>query len=189
MSPPMARTTDGERPEPSGLAAEVRAALRDVPDFPRPGVLFKDFTPLLLDPVLSGRVVADVVGRHTGQVDRVVGIEARGFILGAVVAHALGVGFVPVRKTGKLPWTCHTVSYVLEYDSASIQMHADAVGPGDRVLVVDDVLATGGTAAAACDLVRRCGGEVHGVEVVLELGHLQGRDRLGDIPVHALLTD
>lgn len=171
------------------LAQEVRALLRDVPDFPEPGILFKDFTPLLLDPDVTARVAADVAGRHTGRVDRVVGVEARGFILGAVIAQALGVGFVPVRKGGKLPGPCHSVDYDLEYGSASLQLHVDALAPGDQVVVVDDVLATGGTAAAACELVALCGGRVRAVEVVLELGFLSGRERLAGTPVHALLSD
>lgn len=171
-----------------GLAADVRAALRDVPDFPEPGVVFKDVTPLLLDPELSARVVADVVQRHRGAVDLVVGIEARGFILGAVVAHELAVGFVPVRKAGKLPSDRHTVDYELEYGSATIEMHLDAVRPGQRVLVVDDVLASGGTAAAAADLVRRCDGVVVGVDVLIEIPALGGRARLAGTPVHALVS-
>ena len=170
------------------LARDVAASLRDVPDFPEPGVLFKDFTPLLLDAPLRERVVADVVKRHEGSVDVVIGIEARGFILGAVIAHELGVGFVPVRKEGKLPAQAHSVTYSLEYGDATIEMHTDAIHPGERVLIVDDVLATGGTAAAALELVRRCQGEVVGVEVVLELSFLNGRDKLGGAPVHALLA-
>lgn len=171
------------------LAGRVREALREVPDFPRAGVVFKDFTPLLLDHTLSSDVAADVVSRHRGAVDLVLGIEARGFILGSVIAHHLGVGFVPVRKAGKLPSACHSVDYDLEYGSATLQMHVDALTPGDRVLVVDDVLATGGTAAATCDLVTRAGAHVRALEVVLELGALRGRSRLGEVPVHALLTD
>ncbi|NLG23416.1 MAG: adenine phosphoribosyltransferase [Actinomycetales bacterium] len=170
------------------LARDVAARLRDIPDFPEPGVLFKDFTPLLLDVPLRDRVVRDVVGRHDGAVDAVLGIEARGFILGAVIAQELEVGFIPVRKQGKLPAATHAVSYALEYGTATVEIHTDAVQPGQRVLVVDDVLATGGTAAAAVELVRRCGGDVVAVEVVLELGFLQGRSRLDGTAVHALLT-
>lgn len=180
--------TPGDRGAPA-LARDVAESLRSIPDFPEPGVVFKDFTPVLLDAPLRARVVADVVDRHRGRVDAVVGIEARGFILGAVVAHELGVGFVPVRKAGKLPSRTHAVSYDLEYGSATIEMHQDAIRPGQRVLVVDDVLATGGTAAATCDLVQRCGGTVTGIEVVLELAFLEGRSRLGNYPVTALLTE
>lgn len=170
------------------LSDDVAAALRDIPDFPEPGVVFKDFTPLLSDPLLTARVVDDVVVRRRGEADLVVGIEARGFILGAMIAHTLGVGFVPVRKQGKLPSDVHRVDYQLEYGSATVEVHTDAIRPGQRVLVVDDVLATGGTAAAACDLVERCGGTVLAVEVVLELGFLDGRSRLPGRPVTALLT-
>lgn len=171
------------------LATDVRSVLREIPDYPVPGVVFKDFTPLLADPALSARVVHYVAGRHHDQVDRVVGIEARGFILGAAIAHHLGVGFVPVRKADKLPAARHSVDYDLEYGSATLEMHVDAVGRGERVLVVDDVLATGGTAAATCELIGRCGGDVVAVDVVLELTFLHGRDKLPDIPVHALIAD
>lgn len=171
------------------LARDVAASLRDIPDFPQEGVLFKDFTPLLLDVPLRDRVVQDVVGRHTGRVDAVLGIEARGFILGAVIAQGLRVGFVPVRKEGKLPSQTHSVSYSLEYGTATVEMHTDAISPGQRVLIVDDVLATGGTAAAAVELVRRSGAQVAAVEVVLELAFLEGRSKLDGTLVHALLTD
>jgi adenine phosphoribosyltransferase len=174
--------------ERAALEHDVRAALRDVHDFPQPGVVFKDVTPVLLDADLSARVVAEVVGRHHGEVDLVVGIEARGFILGSVVAHELGVGFVPVRKEGKLPADRHTVDYDLEYGSATVEMHIDAVRAGQRVLVYDDVLASGGTAAAAADLVRRCGGQVAGVDVLIEITALAGRDRLDGIPVRSLVA-
>lgn len=177
-----------DRPDPD-VARDVAASLRAIPDFPEPGVVFKDFTPLLLDATLRRRVVDDVVRRRAGSVDLVIGVEARGFILGAVIAHELGVGFAPVRKEGKLPAATRAVSYTLEYGSATIELHADAVRHGQRVLVVDDVLATGGTAAATVDLVRQCGAQVVAVEVVLELGFLHGRERLGGTEVHALLTD
>ncbi|WP_109471243.1 adenine phosphoribosyltransferase [Ornithinimicrobium cavernae] len=183
---PADHVVDGPDPD---LAADVAASLRAIPDFPEPGVVFKDFTPLLLDPALRDRVVADVVRRRAGSADVVIGIEARGFILGSVIAHELGAGFVPVRKQGKLPAQTHSVSYDLEYGTATIEVHTDALRPGQRVLVVDDVLATGGTAAAAVELVRRCDAEVVGVEVVLELGFLHGRQRLGGTDVHALLVD
>lgn len=171
------------------LAADVRSVLREIPDYPIPGVVFKDFTPLLADPALSARVVHHVAGRHHDRVDRVVGIEARGFILGAAIAHHLGVGFVPVRKADKLPAARHSIDYELEYGSATLEMHVDAVGRGERVLVIDDVLATGGTAAATCELIDRCGGEVVAVDVILELTFLHGRDKLPQIPVHALICD
>lgn len=166
----------------------VASRLRDVPDFPKPGVLFKDVTPLLADGAALRAVVRDIATRHTGSVDVVVGVEARGFILAAAVAYELGVGMVPVRKSGKLPGQTLHRSYALEYGAAQIEVHVDAFRPGQRVLVVDDVLATGGTAAAACDLVEDAGAVVTSLEVVLEIGFLHGRDQLGSRQVHAILT-
>ncbi|TYL45323.1 adenine phosphoribosyltransferase [Nocardioides sp. BGMRC 2183] len=171
---------------------EVLARLiRDVPDFPEPGIVFKDITPLLADPVGLEVVVTALaaVGRDQAGVpvvDKVAGMEARGFILAAPVALALGVGFVPVRKPGKLPGETHAVSYALEYGQATLEVAHDAFGPGDRVLLIDDVLATGGTAAATADLVRRCGAEPVGLAVLMELGFLDGRAPMGDLPVTAL---
>ncbi len=165
--------------------------VRDIPDFPEPGIVFKDITPMLADPAGFGAVVAALaeIGRDADgrvAVDKVVGMEARGFILAAPVALALGVGFVPVRKAGKLPHDTHQVAYSLEYGEAVLELHRDAVAPGDRVLLIDDVLATGGTAQATCDLVRRCGGVPAHFAVLMELGFLSGRARLGDVPVTAL---
>jgi adenine phosphoribosyltransferase len=175
------------------LAALIDARVRDVPDFPKPGVLFKDITPLLDDHQAFTAVVqglADVGRAADGStaVDKVVGIEARGFILAAPVALALGVGFVPVRKPGKLPWQTHRISYQLEYGSETVEMHVDALAPGERVLVVDDILATGGTARATAELVRSCGGTAVGLAVLMELSFLHGRDALGSLPVTALRT-
>jgi adenine phosphoribosyltransferase len=166
----------------------VATRLRDVPDFPVPGVTFKDFTPLLSDGPALRAVVQDICGRYAGQVDVVVGIEARGLILGAAVAYELGIGFVPVRKAGKLPGQTHSAEYDLEYGSAVIQVHADAFSGGKKALVMDDVLATGGTAEAACELVERAGASVEAVEVVLELCFLHGRSRLAGRTVHAMLS-
>ncbi|MFI9048954.1 adenine phosphoribosyltransferase [Streptomyces sp. NPDC053427] len=167
--------------------------IEDVPDYPKPGVMFKDITPLLADPAAFGALTdafADLCARH--RVDKVVGLEARGFILAAPVAVRAGVGFVPVRKAGKLPGATLAQAYELEYGTAEIEMHADALAPGDRVLVIDDVLATGGTADASVQLVRRAGAEVAGVAVLLELGFLAGRQRLEPglkgAPVEALIT-
>lgn len=174
--------------DPSDLARLVDARLRDIPDFPEPGVSFKDFTPLLSDPVAFAAVVDEAAARFRGRVDAVVGIEARGFMLGAATAYALGVGFVPVRKAGKLPAATHAASYELEYGKATIEIHADAFAPGTRALVMDDVLATGGTAAAACDLVERLGGIVVAVDVVVEIGALPGREALVGREVRSLLT-
>ncbi len=166
----------------------VASRLRDIPDFPKPGVLFKDFTPLIADGAAFGALVRDIARRYTGTIDVVVGIEARGFILGAAVAHELGLGMVPVRKAGKLPGDVLKESYALEYGTAEIEVHTDAFDPGQRVLVLDDVLATGGTAEATVQLVERAGAEVVAVEVVLELAFLGGRDRLAGRPVNAILT-
>jgi adenine phosphoribosyltransferase len=168
------------------VASVVAAGLRDVPDFPQPGVVFKDITPLLADPRAFATVIEALRERHDGGVDLVAGVEARG--IGAALAHALGVGFVPVRKAGKLPGETVSISYDLEYGSAEIEVHADAFVGGERVLLVDDVLATGGTAAAAWDLLERTGADVVAFECVVELGFLGGRSRMGSRPVGALLV-
>lgn len=165
----------------------------DVPDHPEPGVVFKDITPVLADPaglaaVVAGLATAGAGGGGVSRVDVVVGMEARGFILAAPVALALGAGFVPVRKAGKLPREVHAVSYDLEYGSATLELHRDAVAPGDRVLLVDDVLATGGTARATADLVEACGASVVGIAVLMDLAFLPWREALGDVEVTSLLT-
>ncbi len=168
------------------VVTDWTALIRDVPDYPKPGILFKDITPLLADHAAFTRVVAELGDGL--EFDKVVGIEARGFILAAPVAYRGGAGFVPVRKKGKLPADTFEASYDLEYGSATIEVHADAFAPGDRVLVVDDVLATGGTAQAAVDLVRRTGAEIVAVSFLMELSFLSGRDRLPGLDVRALLT-
>ena len=178
---------------PVDLDALLRSRVADVPDFPTPGVVFKDISPLLADHVAFAGAVDAIVAHHgRGNVDKVVGIEARGFIVAAPVAYHFGAGFVPVRKPGKLPGPTHETSYDLEYGSNVLQVHRDALEPGDRVLVVDDVLATGGTAAAAVRLVEQAGGDVVGLSVLLELAFLGGRATLGGqhpgVDVHALLT-
>jgi adenine phosphoribosyltransferase len=176
---------------PPGLADRLRARVRDVADFPEPGIVFKDVTPLLADPKAFAAAVDGLASPYrAARVDKVAGIEARGFIFGAPVAQSLGVGFVPVRKKGKLPGDVMAASYDLEYGTATIEVTADAFSAGDRVLIVDDVLATGGTAAATVDLVRRCGAEVVGIAVLMELGFLAGRDVLTAVSapaVHALV--
>ena len=165
----------------------------DVPDFPEPGVVFKDITPLLADHAGLTAVVDALAAAADGvTVDKVAGMEARGFIVGAPVALALGAGFVPVRKAGKLPRETHAVSYDLEYGSATLEVHADGIAPGDRVLLVDDVLATGGTLHATRELVERCGGEVVGIAVLMELTFLPGRETLAEgfdhpAPITALM--
>ena len=177
-----------DAPDVTTVAELVAASLRDVPDFPQPGVVFKDITPLLADPVAFAAVIGALADRHRGQVDLVAGVEARGFVVGAALAHALGVGFVPVRKAGKLPGDTVSISYDLEYGSAEIEVHADALVGGERVLLVDDVLATGGTAAAAWDLLEQVGADVVAFECVVELAFLGGRARMGSRPVGALLV-
>lgn len=183
-------TTDGASTAPGTgvLAQRVTGLIRDVPDHPRPGVVFKDITPLLADGPAFGAVVSHIADQARGGVDVVVGMEARGFIFGAPVAVELGVGFVPVRKEGKLPRTTLAGAYELEYGNAVIELHADAIHAGTRVLVVDDVLATGGTAAATLDLLDRLGAEVVGVSFVMELAFLSGREKLVGRRVDSLVT-
>jgi adenine phosphoribosyltransferase len=170
-----------------GVAALLESGIRDVPDYPRPGIVFKDITPLLAD----GPAFAAIIGAladGTEGVTKVAGIEARGFILAAPVAYVLGAGFVPVRKQGKLPAATYAQSYELEYGEATLEVHADVFGPEDRVLIVDDVLATGGTAAATAELVRRTGATVAGIVVLLEIGFLAGRGKLPGLDVRSLLA-
>ena len=177
------------RAEPDARRALLRARVRDVPDFPKPGILFRDLTPLMGDGVALREAVdllAEAAVRHRPEL--IVAIESRGFIFGAPVAASLGVGFVPVRKPGKLPHKTRRRSYDLEYGTDALEMHADAVVAGARVVIVDDLLATGGTAAATVELVREIGGEVVGAAFVVELELLRGRDRLAGVPVDALLT-
>ena len=163
--------------------------IREVPDFPRAGVAFKDITPLLADADGFNAAVEAMAMPWRGiALDAVFAIESRGFILGAALARALGLGFVPVRKAGKLPRETHEVSYALEYGEATLELHRDAIAPGERVLMVDDVLATGGTVVATQQLIEACGGTATGVAVLLELSFLDPRARTGDLPVSTLLT-
>jgi adenine phosphoribosyltransferase len=167
---------------------DIYQAIRDVPDFPKPGILFKDITPLLLSPGPFRRAVELMAAPYRGsRVTRVVSIESRGFLLGAPVALALEAGLVPMRKPGKLPAARGRVEYALEYGTDALEMHRDAVGSGDRVLIVDDVLATGGTAEAAAKLVRAHGAQVVGFTFLIELDFLKGRERLRDERIEALL--
>lgn len=161
--------------------------VRDIADYPSPGVTFRDITPLLGDGPAFGRAIDALVVRFAGiEVDRVLGMEARGFIVAAPVAKEIGAGFVPVRKAGKLPWAVVREEYSLEYGSDKLEMHRDAIHPGERVLVIDDVLATGGTAAATCRLVEELGGVVVGLGFLIEIGGLGGRGRLGERVVESL---
>ncbi len=182
-SAPREATGPGER----FVADEVRRLVRDVPDFPTPGVTFKDIAPLLADGPAFGAVIAHLADRYRAGVDVVVGIEARGFILAAPLAVAMGVGLVPVRKVGKLPGDLYGTHYDLEYGTATIEIQQGALTAGQRVLVVDDVLATGGTAQACCELVERCGAVVVELVMLIELSFLAGRGRLPGRPVHSLL--
>ncbi|MGL6279057.1 MAG: adenine phosphoribosyltransferase [Gaiella sp.] len=168
---------------------ELRAYVRDVPDFPQPGIVFKDLMPLIAD-ADAFRATVDLLGAWAGprRPDVILGAEARGFIFGGALAYALGCGFVPARKPGKLPWRTIEATYDLEYGSDALQIHEDALGSGSRVVVLDDVLATGGTAAAKVELVETLGGTVVGALFVVELGFLHGRERLAHTDVHALIT-
>lgn len=164
---------------------DLRDYIRDVPDFPKPGIMFKDITPLLGAPEAFNATIDHLSKPFEGErALKIAAIESRGFIFGAAVAKHLGVGFVPIRKPGKLPWKTHRSEYALEYGTDALEIHEDAVGPGDRVIVVDDVLATGGTASAAGDLVRRLGADVLAYSIVIELTFLNGRERLGGTPVN-----
>jgi adenine phosphoribosyltransferase len=186
--PELGRVQHRDRPASAEDVADLLASLiRDVPDYPKPGIVFKDITPLLADGPAFAATVRALAAGHDG-VTKVAGIEARGFILAAPAAYVLGAGFVPVRKHGKLPSQTHAESYELEYGEATLEVHIDGFEPGDRVLIVDDVLATGGTAAATAELVRRTGATVAGIVVLLELGFLAGRAKLPGLDVRSLLT-
>ena len=167
---------------------QLKAAVRDVPDFPIKGILFKDITPILQDPKLFRSAVDAMADRHKGKnIKAVVGIDARGFIFAGAVAYKLGIGFIPVRKKGKLPYKTIVTSYTLEYGSETSEMHIDALAKGDRVIIVDDLLATGGTAMAAATLVQQLGGTIAEIDFLIELTFLKGRERLKDYPVFAAI--
>ena len=169
------------------LADDVRDTIRDIPDFPKPGILFKDITPVLADPELFQRVIGWMAAQwKESGVDVIVGMESRGFLFGTPLVRELGAGFVPARKAGKLPHVTHAVEYTLEYGTATLEVHADAIGEGERVLIVDDLLATGGTAKATVDLVRQAGAEVVGCCFAIELDFLEGRQHL-DVPITTLV--
>jgi len=170
------------------VAELIASKVIDVPDFPKSGIIFKDLTPLFADGEAFREIIDAITAAYPDGFDIVVGVEARGFVIAAAVAYAAGVGVVPIRKAGKLPRVAHSASYELEYGQATLEISEGALGPGQKVLVVDDVLATGGTAEATLELVELAGGEVIGLSVLLELDFLKGRERLVGRPVHALLT-
>ncbi|HAA74027.1 TPA: adenine phosphoribosyltransferase [Candidatus Latescibacteria bacterium] len=168
---------------------DLNEYIRDIPDFPKPGIIFKDITPLLGQPeAFKASTDAMAAPYHDVELDAVVGIESRGFIFGAAIAQSVGCGFVPIRKPGKLPADTISVSYELEYGEDTVEIHRDAVGEGDRVLLVDDVLATGGTMAAACELIRETGASIAGLVFLVELSFLDGRARLDGEDIHSVLT-
>jgi adenine phosphoribosyltransferase len=171
------------------MEAMLKKHIRDVQDFPKPGIVFKDITPLLQHHEAFAAVIEALVARYRESgVGVIAGIESRGFLFGAPLAHALGCSFVPVRKKGKLPYKTVSIAYDLEYGSAEIEMHTDAVTKGQRVVIVDDLLATGGTAGAACELIQKQGGRVVECAFVVELGFLGGRDRIKHVPVFSLVN-
>ena len=178
------------RAMPPDSLERLRSTIRDVPDFPQPGILFKDITPVLADAQLLKEAIEGMAEIFADQkVDKVVGIDARGFIFGAMIAQRLGAGFVPVRKKGKLPWKTRGVDYSLEYGTNSVEMHLDALAPEERVVLADDLLATGGTAGAALQLIRESGAELLGSVFFIELAFLCGREKLDGMgPIHSLLT-
>jgi adenine phosphoribosyltransferase len=172
----------------SGIVEKLRAAVRDVPHFPKKGIVFKDITPLLNDPVLFRASIDLFLERCRGKdIDKIVGIDARGFLFGSAVAYELGLGFVPIRKRGKLPYQTDTAKYSLEYGEAEMEMHIDAMTAGQRVVLVDDLLATGGTSAAAAALIRKTGADLLEAQFLIELEFLQGRKQLEPTPVMSFL--
>src|SRR5437763_16688664 len=172
----------------SEIITQLHAAIRDVPDFPKTGIVFKDITPILSDPRLFRASIDLFLDRcREKNVDKIVGIDARGFLFGSAVAYELGIGFVPIRKRGKLPYTTETATYSLEYGEAEMEMHTDAVTAGERVVLVDDLLATGGTSAAAALLIRNAGADLVEAQFLIELEFLEGRKRLEPTPVAAFL--
>jgi len=172
----------------SETVERLRAAVRDVPDFPKKGIMFKDITPVLSDPSLFRASIDLFLERCRGrELDKIVGIDARGFVFGSAVAYELGVGFVPIRKRGKLPYRTEIAKYSLEYGEAEVEMHTDALTAGERVVLVDDLLATGGTSAAAAVLIRKAGGQLLEAQFLIELEFLEGRKRLEPTPVTSFL--
>jgi len=166
----------------------LKAKIRDIPDFPKSGIMFKDITPLVKDPASLRLAVLELIKPFRDQnITAVAGMEARGFIFGSIAAWELGIGFIPLRKPGKLPYDIQSVSYSLEYGEATLEAHIDAINPGDRILLIDDLLATGGTAKASCQLVEKLGGEVVACAFVVELTILDGKEKINDYPLHSLI--
>lgn len=166
----------------------LKSCIRNIPDFPKPGIQFKDITPLVKDPAMLRLAVQELIHPFLGEpLTAVVGMEARGFIFGSLAAWELGVGFVPLRKPGKLPYNVQAINYDLEYGPAALEVHIDALGPDDRILLVDDLIATGGTAAASCDLIEKLQAKIAGCAFVVELDALRGREKLARYPIHSLV--
>jgi adenine phosphoribosyltransferase len=169
-------------------AENLREKIRDIPDFPKKGIIFKDITTLLNDPVAFSKAIDLLGDRYTEKkIDAVVGIEARGFIIGSALAYKLGAGFIPIRKPGKLPYKTHSMTYELEYGTDQLEIHQDAIKPGQRVLIVDDLLATGGTIKAAADLVAKLNAEILEIAFLIELTFLKGRDKLNKYNIYSLI--
>ena len=168
---------------------DLREYIRDIPDFPKEGIMFRDITPLLADKDALAEAIDALVEPYKGtKIDHVAAVEARGFIFGSAVAKALDAGFVPIRKPGKLPYKTESLSYDLEYGSNTIELHVDAIKPGDTVLMVDDLLATGGTMIAACKLIEKLKGDIIGLTFLIELTGLEGREQLSNYPIHTIIT-
>lgn len=172
----------------SDTAELLRKHIRNVADFPIPGISFKDITPILSDPKLLRHAITALKDTVSGQrIDQVVGLDARGFLFATPIALDLEIGFIPIRKKGKLPWLTHELSYSLEYGENTVEIHQDAISPGENILLIDDLLATGGTAAAAIKLIEKLGGNIIAASFLIELTELHGRDLLGDTPVHSII--
>lgn len=168
---------------------DLKTIIRDIPDFPKPGIIFKDITPILLDKQVFSEVINRLAMHYKNQqIDKIASIEARGFIFGAALAYSLTTGFIPLRKPGKLPYKSITESYDLEYGSASIEMHEDAIKKGEKILLMDDLLATGGTLQAGINLIERAGGDIVGIATVIELAFLNGREKIKNHPYFTLVT-
>lgn len=188
MADPLPVSSSGQ-PKPMSQSDLLRSAIRDVPDFPKPGIIFKDITPVLADPLLFKQSILALCDPHRSHPPtKIVGIDARGFIFGAAMALELGCGFVPLRKSGKLPWKSRQVTYSLEYGEATIELHDDALDCSDRVLIVDDLLATGGTAKAAIQLVAESGAHILGLSVLVELAFLKPRESLASHPIWSVIS-